>query len=63
MVGNEGEGGREARRRGKVGSVVGRLGGGKKGMSRLDITAFFSYLSKITNNLPEIYLSKSKITR
>ena len=29
----------------------------------LDLTTFFSYLSKITSNLPEIYLSKSKITR
>ena len=31
--------------------------------ARLDLTTFFSYLSKITSNLPEIYLSKSKITR
>ena len=30
---------------------------------RLDLTTFFSYLSKITINLPDIYLSKSKITR
>ena len=32
-------------------------------LGRLDLTTFFSYLSKITSNLPEIYLSKSKITR
>ena len=29
---------------------------------KLDLTTFYFYLSKITSNLPEIYLSKSKIT-
>ena len=32
------------------------------GLSKLDLTTFYFYLSKITSNLPEIYLSKSRIT-
>ena len=30
--------------------------------SKLDLTTFFLYLSKITSNLPENYLSRSKTT-
>ena len=29
---------------------------------KLDLTTFFLYLSKITSNLPENYLSRSKTT-
>ena len=31
-------------------------------VSKLDLTTFFLYLSKITSNLPENYLSRSKTT-
>ena len=33
-----------------------------KEASRLDLTAFLFYFSKITSNLPENYMSKSKTT-
>ena len=31
-------------------------------IDKLDLTTFFLYLSKITSNLPENYLSRSKTT-
>ena len=31
-------------------------------VTKLDLTTFFPYLSKITSNLPENYLSRSKTT-
>ena len=31
-------------------------------LRKLDLTTFFLYLSKITSNLPENYLSRSKTT-